>query len=192
MSANGQVVSFQPVDCGDMSEIPPDLPKGAWTATCAVKKLATAKDKYPMLALEWKTSEALTDGNEDFVGNRATDFVVFWPSAHKASRIAKQRFKTLCSALDLATPELPNGIKSWDDLGDFIAELDGLQATIYTSIETGKDGVQRTKVSYTAPGTTFSRIAAASGADDDEDEDKPAPKAAAKLGPNGRPLKKRA
>ncbi len=173
-NANGQVVQFQQVDTGDMNEIPPDLPAGTWTATCSVKKLATSKDKFPMLCLEWKTSEALTDGNEDHVGSRASDFIVFWPAAHKASRMAKTRLKSMCEALGIDVPSATK-LSSWDDISDFIAELDGLQATIYTVVETRKDtGEQVSKVLYKQPGSSF---AAAAAVDDDEEEEAPKPAA---------------
>ncbi len=176
-SPNGGVVQFTAVDTGDMSEIPPDLPAGKWLATCSVKKMATSKDKYPMLVLEWVTSEALTDGNEGFEGARAADFLVFWPASNKNARRAKQGLKTMCEALGISVPTATS-LKSWDDIGEFIAELDGLQATIYTIVETRKDnGEQRTKVLYKQPGSSF---AAAPAADEDDEDEVPVKKAAAK------------
>ncbi len=174
-NANGSVVQFAPVNTGDMKDIPPDLPAGTWEATCSVKKLATSKDKFPMLCLEWKTTEALTDGNEDSVGQRASDFIVFWPSNHKASRMSKVRLKSMCEALDIEVPSTTK-ISSWDDVAEFTDALEGLKATIYTIVDTRKDtGEQVSKVLYKAPGSSFA-MKAASAEDDEDEEEEEAPK----------------
>ncbi len=96
----------------------------------------------------------------------------------------------MCEALGIDIPSVTK-LNTWDDLSDFIAELDGCKATIYTTVEERKDtGEMVSKVNYTQPG---SKLAAKAAADDDEDSDEedeaPAPKK--KLGPNGRPLKKK-
>lgn len=169
-SGNGAVVQFAPVNTGDMTEIPPDLPAGGWEATCSVKKAKTSKDSFPMLILEWKTTEALTDGNEDFVGAKVADFLVFFPATHKASRMGKVRLKGMCEALGIEIPAITK-IASWDDLGEFIAELDGLKSTIYTTVEERKDtGELVAKVRYTAPGGAL-KASAADDEDEDEDSD---------------------
>jgi hypothetical protein len=189
-NANGAVVQFQPIDTGDMNEIPPDLPPGEWTAKCSVKRAATTKDKYPMLVLEWKTTEDLTGDNEDQVGQRASDLITFFPSNHKATRIFRQRLKAMCDVLGV---DVPNGGSlakgSWDDLEDFISALEGLSATIYTTVEARKDtGELVTKVRYTKPGGSLAlQAAAVTEEEEDETPKKPAPR----LGPNGRPLKKK-
>ncbi len=172
-SNNGAQVQFAPINTGDMSEIPPDLPAGTWEAECSVKKLATSKDKFPMLCLEWKTTEALSEGNEDHVGGRASDFIVFWPQSHKASRMSKVRLKGMCEALGLEVPAITK-LESWDDLQGFIDELEGLKATIYTTVETRKDtGEQATKILYKQPGSSLAMKAAAVEEDDEEDEAPP-------------------
>lgn len=168
-SANGQVVQFAPVNTGDMTEIPPDLPAGTWEATCSVKKAKTSKDSFPMLICEWKTTEALTDGNEDHVGGKVADFVVFYPQGHAASRMSKIRLKAMCEALGIEIPSVTK-LTSWDDLADFIAELDGIKTTIYTTVQERKDtGELVSKVQFTKPGGSLK--AAAAGDDDDEDEE---------------------
>jgi hypothetical protein len=154
-----------------MSEIPPDLPAGTWEAACNVKKSKTSKDSYPMLVLEWRTTEALTDGNEDYVGGRVSDFVVFFPNTHKASRMSKIRLKKMCEALDIEIPSITK-ITSWDDLSGFINCLEGLKATIYTTVEERKDtGELVAKVRYDAPGSSFAMKASAADDDDDEEEE---------------------
>ncbi len=167
MGNNGGQVEFTPVTTGDMGEIPPDLPAGTWQATCSVKKAKTNKDSFPMLILEWKTTEALTEGNEDHVGGKAADFLTFFPGSHRASRMSKLRLKGMCAALNIDVPSATQ-LKTWNDVADFIEALDGLQAVIYTSVEERKDtGEQTTKIRYTAPGG----LSASSQQDDDEDED---------------------
>ncbi len=187
--ASASTVQFQPVDTGDMSEIPPDLPAGAWEAQCSVKKAKTSKDSYPMLILEWRTTKALTDGNEDSEGGKAADFLVFWPANAPASRMARIRLKGMCAALGIDVPSATS-IKTWDDVADFIEELEGLKAQIYTKVEIRKDtGEQTTKILYTAPGGLKGGKSKAAAEDDEEDEE---PVKKSKVGPNGRPMKKKA
>lgn len=187
MASNGQQVQFTPVDTGDMSDIPPDLPAGSWDAVCKVTRAATSKDKYPMLKLEWKTTESHTDGNEDFVGKRCYDNVIF-PERTRAGyfRAQARRLKQLCDLLGLEVPSTASLKKgSWSDLDDFIAELDGATARIHTYIEVDKEsGENRTQVRYTEPGASLAMRAASSDDEDDdedeEEEEKPAPKKALK------------
>ncbi len=181
-NSNGGTVQFTPVSTGDMQEIPPDLPAGKWLATCSPKKAKTSKDGYPMLILEWKTEEALTDGNEDYAGAKAADFVVFFPQSAPASRMSKIRLKAMCTALGIDVPSATK-IDSWDDLADFVDALTGLKAEVYTTVEERKDtGEQVTKISYKEPGSKFKVAASSSDDDDEEDEEEeeaPKKKAAA-------------
>lgn len=188
MARNSNSVQFTAIDVGDLSEIPPDLPAGAWQATSSVKKAATSKDKYPMLIVEWKTTEALTDGNDDYVGGKVADFLTFFPSSHKASRMTKLRIKSLCDALEIEIPTVTK-FKSWDDISEFIDSLDGLQTTIYTTVEADKQtGEQRSKVRYTAPGALAGVKGKASAKDDaDEEDDTPSEPVKKKLKKKVRP-----
>lgn len=169
------MTDFTPVDCGDMNDIPPDLPAGEWEALCAVKKSKTAKDGFPMLVLEWRTT-AVADGNEDnenYVGARATDFVTFFPASHKATRMARVRLQQMCKALNVEMPKAQK-LSSWDDVADFIASLEGLKANIWTSVETRKDtGAQVTKVHYAPPGRKVGPLPAP---EEDDEEEAPKPK----------------
>ena len=148
------MTDFTPIDCGDMSEIPPDLPAGKWIALCAVKKAKTQKEGFPMLVLEWHTESVADDSeeNEQYVGARASDFVTFFPANHKASRMSRLRLKQMCDALKIDPPAVTR-IQSWADLDGFVDSLEGLKAEIYTSVEVRKDtGAKVTKVTYTPPG----------------------------------------
>ncbi len=171
--SNGATVQFTPVSTGDLKEIPPDLPAGAWTATCKVKRAATNANKHPMLILNWKTTEDLTGDNENAVGQSCTDFVVFSPSNSAGSRMGKIKFKAMCEALDIEIPASTKSLEkgSWDDLEDLISALDGCSATIYTSVTNRKDtGEATTNVKYTEPGASLKAKAAADDEDEDEDE----------------------
>ncbi len=180
-------VEFTPVDVGDMSDIPPDLPAGAWVAQCSVKKHTTKDGGYPCLILDWKTTEALTEANEDHVGGKTSEFLTFFPAGHKGYRMGCLRLKGLCEALEIEVPAISR-LESWDDLADFIGELEGRKATIYTSVEERKDtGEKRTVVRYTAPGGALAKAAAARKGATDDDADEKAP--TKRVGPNGRPLK---
>ena len=169
--ANKNVVSFTPIEVGDLNDIPPDLPAGAWLAELSVKPSATKPEKggFPMLILNWKTHESVDGENEQFVGQRASDMITFFPKGHKGEKMSKIRLKALCDALEIEMPTFTS-LKSWDDLAPFIEELEGLKATIYTSVQTGNDGVSRTQIRYTPPGAAFAAVSST----DDEDE---APKA---------------
>jgi hypothetical protein len=162
---------FTAVDCGDLNEIPPDLPAGEWEAICAVKKSKTSKDGFPMLVLEWQTSAVADDNeeNEAFVGMRASDFVVFFPGTHKAAKMSRARLKAMCEALKLEMPTV-KAIKSWADIEDFTNALSGLHGHIYTTVEVRKDtGDKATKIHYQPPGRKLNLSAAA----DDDDDDAP-------------------
>ncbi len=176
-SANGGQVQFTPVNTGDLSEIPPNLPAGGWEATCSVKKGATKNGGFPMLILDWKTDAALEDENEDFVGKSSSDFLVFFPSSHNGSRMSKIKLKTMCTALGIEVPSV-TALKTWDDIADFVAELDGMKGTIYTTVKARTDtGEQTTNIQYNRPGAALAtKKASDDDEDDDEEEEAPAPK----------------
>jgi hypothetical protein len=169
-------VQFRAVKVGDLSKVAPDLPRGEWTAVCKVKKAATSADQFPMLILEWKTVEALTDGNENFVGKSVTDFVTFFPEDHKAYKMGQIKLRSICEAYEIAIPAV-NEIESWDDIGDFVGELEGLKGKIYTAVEQRKDtGEMQTRVLYTAPKASFSGVKEAADDEDEAPAKKPAKK----------------
>jgi hypothetical protein len=147
-----KVVEFTPIETGNMSEIPPDAPEGGWTGLLAVKKGATAKDSFPMLILEWQLVSANEDENEDAVGGKLADFLCFFPERHKGAGMARQKLRDLCLSLKVDVPSTTS-IKSWADIQDFIDEIDGQRAPIYTRHKVDKKtGQLRTEVAYTPPG----------------------------------------
>jgi hypothetical protein len=187
-----KTMEFTPIDTGDMSEIPPDAPAGSWTASAAVTKSKTSKDGYPMLKVEWTLETATgdnADGNEAFEGARVTDFVVFFPATHRGAKMSRLRLRSICEALQCELPKTDSLSKgSWSDVMPFIADLDGAKTAIYTVVSENKEtGEKQTQVRYQDP--TKPRVRAEKpDADDEEDEE---PKPVTKLGPNGRPLKKK-
>lgn len=171
-------VEFTPVECGDMSEIPPDAPAGSWEGLCSVKKHKTAKDGFPMLILEWTLEKAHEDENEAFVGARVTDFVTFFPSSHKGCRMSRTRLKELCAGLKIDPPAVAT-LKTWDDISDFVDALDGCRAQLYTTVAPDKGtGEMRTSVRYQPP-PGYSASGGGSG-DDEEEEEAPPPTPKAK------------
>jgi hypothetical protein len=151
------VIAFTPVDY-DAETIPPDAPEGAWQAEASSKILATKKDKFPMIAVDWSLDAAYDDANESFVGRtRVSDFIVLFPEGHKASRMGKIRLRTFCDKLGISRSLIPKHIESSDDLTEFCAAIDGQKADIWTVHETQEDRetgekVIRVKVLYKEPG----------------------------------------
>lgn len=169
----GNVVQFAKVETGNMSEVPPDAPDGEWVAQAKVKIMATAKDSYPMLCIDWKLLEANTDGNENAVGGKVSEFLVFFPSNHQASRMSKIRMRDMCRGLEIEPPTFTS-IESPDDLAEFVEAIEADKHTIWTkSSPDKKTGELRTEVKYLKPGASVSAIRADS---DDEDEEKPVTK----------------
>lgn len=155
------------VDIGDMSDIPPDAPDGEWQAVCSVKERDN-KDGFKMLIITWTLEEDRGGGdNAAFEGSRVTDFLVFYPASHANSRMTKIRFRAMREALDL-----PN-MTSLDDLPEFVNELEGKKAIIWTKVNVQKDGQKRTNVFYTAPRGSLTSLSSSR----DEDEEVKAPPA---------------
>jgi len=105
-------IQFTPVEPGDMSEILPDAPAGEWVASFRTKLQPTSKDKYPMIIVDAKLEEALTPGNEFAVHKKVSDFIVFFPKDHNATKMARLRLHALCAALKIEIPKFPDGIRS--------------------------------------------------------------------------------
>jgi len=183
-----KTVQCTPVETGNMSEIPPDAPEGAWVARATVKNESNKKSGFPQLVITWKLAEALTDGNEDFVGSKVREWHIFYPARHEHSRMGKIKFKALCEAAGLDIPTISSPF-DWADLADFVTELEATDVKLWTYLQTDKQtGEKRTQISFNPPGGAAA-AARKSLADEDEEEEKPA--AAKKLGPNGKPLKKK-
>lgn len=149
----------------------PEMPAGGWLATCTVNKSSKpTKNGDEMAFIEWKTTEALSDDNEQFVGGRVTDIFIPKKPTDRFFRFFHQQVKALCDALSVEAPEVSiknmHTLSAWDA---FFEAITGQQTTIYTSVTTDKStGAPRVRVSYTAPaGTPKGK----SDNDEDEDED---------------------
>ena len=170
-----ETLAFTPVDF-DIEQLPPDAPAGAWQAVAMTKVAKTAKDSFPMLIVDWELESAYEDENEQFVGTRVSDFLVFFPEGHKASKMGKIRIRGLCDKLGIARSLIPTHIATSDDLAEFQAAIDGQKADIWTVIEKSKDKqsgeeVIRTAVKYRAPGSTASALPPLNADDGDDAED---------------------
>ena len=148
-------MNFSPVETGDMTEVPPDLPVGHWTARCVVKPVVGKPEKgsYPGLILEWEATEDLKGGNESFVGASSSDYIGLYPAEDQRAKMQKVKTKQLCDGLNIAPPDtssLADGTLA--SLVPFVEELEGSLYQIWTTVETDKEGVSRTRIHYTAPG----------------------------------------
>lgn len=149
-------LQFTRVETGDMSQIPADAPEGHWVASFRVKVAATSKDKYPMLIVDARLEEALTEGNENHVGAKVSEFLVFFPSNHNAVKMSRLRLKAFCEALKIELPRV-TAIEKASDFDDFIRDIEANKAQVWTKHETDKvTGEIRTKVEFKAPRGTVS------------------------------------
>lgn len=171
-----ETVVFAPIDF-DIEQLPPDAPAGAWQASATTKISKTSKDSFPMIIVDWELESAYDDENEQFVGARVSDFLVFFPEGHKASKMGKIRIRGLCDKLGISRSLIPTHIATSDDLTEFCAAIDGQKADIWTAVKTEKDKqsgemVTRTSVLMKAPGATAAALPAlAADADDADDEE---------------------
>lgn len=170
-----ETISFTPVDF-DVETLPPDAPAGAWQAVAMSKVSKTSKDSFPMLIVDWELESAYEDENESFIGTRVSDFLVFFPEGHKASKMGKIRIRGLCDKLGIARSLIPTHIATSDDLAEFQAAIDGQKADIWTVIEKSKDKQSgeemiRTAVKYKAPGSTASALPPLNADDGDDAEE---------------------
>lgn len=153
-------MQFTRVETGDMSEIPPDAPEGQWVASFKVKVAQTQKDKYPMLIVDAKLDEALTEGNENHVGSKVSEFLVFFPATHNAAKMSKLRLRDFCEGLKIDVPRL-TAIEKASDFDEFIDAIESNRGVVYTKHETDKTtGEVRTKLLFKAPRGTVSDVSA--------------------------------
>ena len=176
-AVNGaKTMDFTPVDI-DVTHMPPDAPAGTWTAVCKVTKGKTNTGGYPMLTLQWKLEATDNEEHETFLGASVFDRIVVFPEGHKASKMGKQRIRSLCALIKYDYEEFPKRVTSWDDLDSFIEALDGQRYEIHTRVGIRRDtGEEVTEVRYASPNQPTKT------ADDDESEEEEArPKAAKNL-----------
>lgn len=151
-----QDLEFSPISTGSMTEIPPDAPAGEWVAEAKVKPSKTQKDGRPMLIVEWTIREARDPFQEEHIGKRVTDFIVFWDEKDKASRMAKVRMREMCTSLGIESPDTSSFTEgNWGSMRPFIEALEAGTHTIFTKVETSKAGEQRAVVTYTRPKPRF-------------------------------------
>jgi hypothetical protein len=173
-------VEFTPIETGDMSSIPPDAPAGEWQAVAKVKLTKTSKENLPMIVIDWKLTEALTEGNDDHVGARVSDFLVFRAATDPYVKMSRQQLKAMCDALKIDPPNV-TAIRTADDLAEFMSQIEGLKSKIWTILQEDKrTGEMRTSVRYTAPGGGLRAVV------DDEEDEKPKGKKAAPAKKTGR------
>lgn len=175
-------LDFEPIDTGDMSEIPPDLPKGEWVGSCVVTPKVTQKGA-PMLMLKWTAEEDNTGENADQVGNSAPDFLTFMGANDPNAKWSKMAVKALCEAYEIDLPDtssLKDG--SFASLEPFVEALESTKRVFWTTVEKNrKDGTNQTKIHYTQPGKKL-KVEEGEG----EEDEKPK----AKAHTNGAPKKK--
>lgn len=147
MSANG-TWEFTPTDTGRMNDFAPDLPTGAWVAVCELTKTKTKDEGRAMLVLEWKTIEALTEGNTP--GKSAKDFITFLPASHPKCDQNKKKVLALCEALNIEPPTFTS-LQSEADLAEFVTELQGAKLKIWTKVTEGAQGKKYVNIYYTPP-----------------------------------------
>jgi hypothetical protein len=175
-------IEMTPVDPGDLSDIPPDLPAGAWVGAITVKPTATgdgSKDpKTPMLIIEASADECLTPGNENFIGGKTAAFIVIYPANHKNSRLAKTNLKKMTDAYELGSPDassLSEDPPNFSSMAEWIDAVETEARPFWTTTqEDRKTGEKRTILHFSEPGVKLER------ADLEEEESAPAKKAPTK------------
>lgn len=145
-----QELQFSPVELGNLSEIPPDAPDGEWVASCQVKVAATAKDSSPMLILEYKLEESLTEGNEGFqLPARVSRFLVIRGASHQYVKMFRQDLAAICAGHGIPVPNLST-IRSASDFDPFIQDLTANRLVVKTKLgkPDKKTGEVRTEIGY--------------------------------------------
>jgi hypothetical protein len=148
-------IQFSPIEVGNMSEIPPDAPVGQWVTSQRVKVRVSAKGD-PMLVIDFKLEEALTEGNESSVGSKVTQFLVIRGANHQYVKMYRQQLNDLCEGLKIQVPRFTT-LQNASDFDEFIAEVEGVKGTPWTTHKTDKaTGEVRTEISFRAPRGTVS------------------------------------
>src|SRR5882762_7902706 len=148
-------IQFTPIELGDQSEIPPDAPEGQWVTSQRVKFQLSQKGS-PMLVIDFKLEEALTEGNEFAVGSKVTKFLVIRGASDQYVKMYRQDLADLCEGLKIQVPRFTSA-KSSADFSDFINEVEGVKGTPWTKHKTDKVTSEvRTEISFRAPRGTVS------------------------------------
>jgi hypothetical protein len=184
------VIEMTQVDPGDLSDIPPDLPAGAWMGPLTIKCTKTGENSkspnMPMLIVEATAEECETPGNEDFAGGKTADFFTILPANHPNSKFGKIRFKQLCEAYELPMPDassLAEDPPNFSSMADWIEQVESEARRFYTTVDTDKrSGEKRTRLHFSEPGQKLARTT--------EEDDVPAAKKPAAKTAKAAPAKK--
>lgn len=143
-------LQFAKVETGDMSQVPPDAPEGCWEAVCKASLKLTSKESLPMIVLDWSLVAALTEGNEDHIGSRVSDFIVFTPPTHVASKMNRRRLNEVAMALEITVPARTS-YATEEDFAELLEALNGARCKLWTFHQADKEtGENRTKIRYKA------------------------------------------
>jgi hypothetical protein len=169
------MAQFAAVEIGDTNEILPDAPESDWTATCK-SKMGTTQAGDQKITLEWVLTEDLlgVEGGEDAVNKHLFHTIVIRPKGHQWEKMFRQDVLAISKAFGLDAP------RSYDELVAWTKELDGMQGVIRTKTDKKGD----TRIQYPAK-------AGSDVVEDDEEAPEEPVKPVVKLGPNGKPLKKK-
>lgn len=173
---------FTPID-HDSNAIEPDAAAGEYEAVVDdAKIIATSKDKYPMLVIEWKLESTNTDTPEaeKSVGAIVSDFLAFFPDGDRRGNFPKRRFRQLRDLLQLPEDILPTRMETKEDFAELLAALKDQQATVWVTTREDKEThEQRASVNYTAPRGAMGAMASTDDEEQEEVEEKPARRAPA-------------
>jgi hypothetical protein len=172
---------FTPID-HDSNQIEPDAAAGEYEAVVDdAKIIATSKDKYPMLVIEWKLESTNTDTPEaeKSVGAIVSDFLAFFPDGDRRGNFPKRRFRQLRELLNLPEDILPTRMESKEDFAELLAALKDQQTTLWVTTREDKETHEtRANVQYTAPRGSMGAMPSDGDDEEQEEERKPARRAA--------------
>lgn len=169
-------LQFTPVETGNMTEVPPDLPAGHWNASITVKN--GVKDGLAYMFVQFTAQEDLTGENGNYVGSSASKYIAFYPEADSRSKMSKQECKTMSEAWpdlpELDTSGLAEG--DWSSLEPWVEALEAGQREIWTTVTEDKQGIARTKIFVAEPGKKLTRLTPAETEEEGEKPKAPAKK----------------
>lgn len=165
---------FTPVEF-DTNKIEPEAAAGKYKARIAdVEVMATKKDGYPMIRIDWKLLKALTDDEacEKSEGAQVSDYIAMFPDGDRRGNMAKRRFRALRELLDLSDDILPTRIESKSDFNDLLKALKKAEAEVFIQVREDKETKEeRANVSYTAPKGMMDDVEEEDEEEDEEEEE---------------------
>ena len=155
------ILNIAPVVAGDLTTIPPDLPKGHWrgtvTVTCTTsKKNDPSATHHPMLELAWSVTEAYDDENSDYVGACAKSWLTIYPQHHKTAAMSKRNFKQIVDHTHAPNPDassLEESPPTWASLAPFIDHLESGEWEFWTYLkeDNRNPGQMSTNIAFSPP-----------------------------------------